>query len=314
MIPKPTAFPPAAQPTAASPPGPRAQPKRAVVVGVLLVSLAFASPLYRLAVFALSSDLYSYILLIPFLSGYLLAQSPRHTVSAFAPPARRTAVVLLFLGGGVLGAYFVARHMAVDLSVEDRLALTTSSFVLILVGVVTWFVPRPFLAARLFPFGLLIFLVPAPSAVATAVETLMQHGSAAVARTLFRIFGTPVFYQQLNFQLPGINLHVAPECSGLRSTIALLIVSLVTGHFFLRSPWRRAALVLAVLPLALLRNGFRISAIGELCVRYGPHMIDSALHRRGGPIFFGLSLVPFFLFALALQRHERRRIAPLRPL
>jgi hypothetical protein len=36
-------------------------------------------------------------------------------------------------------------------------------------------------------------------------------------------------------------------------------------------------------------------------------MIDSVIHRRGGPIFFVLSLVPMFLLLWALRRQEHRR-------
>jgi exosortase C (VPDSG-CTERM-specific) len=206
----------------------------------------------------------------------------------------------------VLGVYLIAGRAGMVLPVEDQLAATTASFLLIAVGTLTWFLGRSLVAALLFPLGMLAFLVPLPAATMAAIEALMQHGSAAVAKVLFGVFGTAVFYQDLIFQLPGINLHVAPECSGLRSTVALTIVSLVTGFLFLRSPVRRTILVVAILPLALLRNGFRIFTIGELCVHFGPEMIDSPLHRRGGPIFFALSLIPFFVLALLLLKNERR--------
>ena len=55
---------------------------------------------------------------------------------------------------------------------------------------------------------------------------------------------------------------------------------------FLRATWRRALLVAAVIPLGLLRNALRILVISLLCVHIGPHMINSVIHRRGGPFFF----------------------------
>ena len=60
-----------------------------------------------------------------------------------------------------------------------------------------------------------------------------------------------------------------------------------------------------VIPLGILRNGFRILVIGLLCVHVGPHMIDSPIHHRGGPIFFALSLVPLFLLVWWLRRQEQ---------
>jgi exosortase/archaeosortase family protein len=55
-----------------------------------------------------------------------------------------------------------------------------------------------------------------------------------------------------------------------------------------------------------LRNGFRVFVIGLLCVEIGPNMINSLIHRRGGPLFFTLSLVPLFVLLWWLRRTERR--------
>jgi exosortase/archaeosortase family protein len=60
-----------------------------------------------------------------------------------------------------------------------------------------------------------------------------------------------------------------------------------------------------VIPLAILRNGFRVFTIGELCIHVGPHMINSPIHRKGGPLFFALSLIPLFLLLVVLQKSER---------
>ena len=73
-------------------------------------------------------------------------------------------------------------------------------------------------------------------------------------------------------------------------------------QFILEDAWRRFALVAFVIPLAILRNGFRIFVIGLLCVNVGPQMIHSLIHRRGGPVFFMLSLIPFFLVLWWLRK------------
>jgi len=127
---------------------------------------------------------------------------------------------------------------------------------------------------------------------------------------MLSLSGMPVFRQGLDFQLPGMRMAVAPECSGIHSSLVLFITSLLAGQLLLRSPWKRAALTLAVIPLAILRNGFRIFTIGQLCVHVSPDMINSYIHRRGGPIFFVLSLVPFFLLLYFLRKAESRKLKP----
>ena len=64
------------------------------------------------------------------------------------------------------------------------------------------------------------------------------------------------------------------------------------------------ALIAVVIPLAILRNGFRIFVIGLLCVHLGPQMIHSLIHRRGGPLFFVLSLIPFLFLLWLLRRGD----------
>jgi exosortase/archaeosortase family protein len=108
----------------------------------------------------------------------------------------------------------------------------------------------------------------------------------------------------LVFQLPSITLNIASECSGIHSSVVLFITSLLAGYIFLQSPWKRIIFILVAVPLGILRNGFRIFTIGELCTHIGPQMIDSPIHHRGGPIFFALSLIPLFILLMILRKSE----------
>jgi exosortase C (VPDSG-CTERM-specific) len=191
---------------------------------------------------------------------------------------------------------------------EDTLALTTLSFLCCCAGACFLFLGRNIVCSLAFPLVFLLFLVPLPVALREAVETFLQHTSAVAAGFLFRVYRTPVLQDGLQFQLPNVTIEIAPECSGIHSSLVLFITSLLAAQLLLRSPWKRALLVLFVIPLAIIRNGFRVFVIGELCVHVGPEMIDSPIHRRGGPIFFLLSLIPFFLLLLFLMKLERKSV------
>ncbi|HZZ18195.1 MAG TPA: archaeosortase/exosortase family protein, partial [Opitutaceae bacterium] len=158
--------------------------------------------------------------------------------------------------------------------------------------------------------GMLILLVPLPVGVRAWMESSLQHWSAQTAVVMLDLAGTPVFNTGNSLQLSDISLQVAPECSGIHSSVALFITSLVAGQLFLRSNWKRTVLSAAVIPLGILRNGFRVFTIGELCVHIGPEMIDSKIHHQGGPLFFALSLVPFLLLLYFLIRSEKRARQP----
>jgi exosortase/archaeosortase family protein len=138
------------------------------------------------------------------------------------------------------------------------------------------------------------------------IEVGLQLASALVSGWFFSWTGASFLQQGLMFQLPNITLEVAPECSGIRSTLVLFITSLIAGYLFLKRPWQRTLFSALVIPLGVARNAFRIVTIGWLCIEYGPEMIHSAIHRRGGPVFFGLSLAPLFLLLFAFRWWNRR--------
>lgn len=282
---------------------PSAWGRKVMLASVALV-LCFILPLCHLVQFAAGSALYSHILLVPFISSYLIWLRRKH-LPPFCEPARQLAAFACITGFVVLVGYWLAVSSALTLTEEDSLALTTLAFLLFFYGICCLCLGADTLRVIAFPLGFLIFMVPFPTFVREGIELLSQHSSAATADVMFRLSGMPIFREGLGFQLPGIQLYVAQECSGIHSSLVLFLTSLVAGHLFLHTPWKRLLLALAVIPLGILRNGFRIFVIGQLCVHIGPQMLYSAIHRQGGPLFFALSLVPFFLLLIALRKSDR---------
>jgi exosortase C (VPDSG-CTERM-specific) len=287
-------------PETANPPAGR----RGFWVAAFVLLAAFSVVLRDLVRFALQSDLYSHVALVPFVSIYL-AWLKRDTLATRSPPDSLWAALLL--GSGLL---LLTGRLVLTLGTEDALAMAIYSLVLLFAGLCALLLGRHTFRALAFPLGFLLFMAPLPTAIMEWIEVALQHRSADAAHILFSIAGTPFFRAENFFQLPGMKIFVAPECSGIHSTLALFITSTLAGYFFLRSPRYRLLLTLAVIPLAIARNGLRIFVIAELCVHIGPEMIDSAIHRHGGPFFFALSMVPFVIGLWVLMRRERRRNAP----
>jgi exosortase C (VPDSG-CTERM-specific) len=273
---------------------------------LLLLALAFIHPLARLALYAAQSDLNSYILLVPFIAGYLL-----YTERVRIPEAYRSSIAGTVTAGGIGFAALVAGIVwRQRLSINDDLGLMALAFVSFAVAGGFLFLGARWMAARAFPVAFLIFLVPLPDAAVDWLENASMLASADATALFFNVAGTPMVRQGTVFVLPGIALQVARECSGIHSSWVLFIAGLLASNLFLRTAWRRIVLVAFVIPLGILRNGFRIFVIGLLCVHIGPYMINSRIHRQGGPLFFALSLVPLFLLLLWLRRRERRLNLP----
>jgi exosortase C (VPDSG-CTERM-specific) len=247
--------------------------------------------------------------LIPFVSAYLLYlrrdQLPKNCVVDLP-----LAIVSLAAGLGVLGFTYWLDFAGRAPANNDRLGLLTLSFLCCLAAGGFFFFGRGWMRAAAFPLAYLIFMVPMPDAMADALETASKSAAAEVANLFFHLSGTPFLRAGAIFQLPNITIEVAQECSGIRSSWVLLMTSILAANLFLKTRWRRFALVAFVIPLGILRNGFRILVIGLLCVNVGPQMIHSLIHRRGGPVFFMLSLIPFFLGLWWLRKGDVRTRQP----
>jgi exosortase C (VPDSG-CTERM-specific) len=272
----------------------------------ILLTAGFAKPLIGLAIHAARSDLHSYILLVPFISAYLIYIRRDQLPKRYNSSPGWAAIPLL----GGLGSLIAAWTQSGGLSRNDYLTLMALSFVCLLAAGGFLFLGKKWMAAAKFPFAFLIFMVPMPNAMADTLETGSKLASTEVANLLFNMTGTPVLREGTMFQLPNIAIQVGQECSGIRSSWVLFITSLVAANLFLKSSWRRALLVGFVIPLGIIRNGFRVFVIGMLCVQFGPQMIHSVIHRNGGPMFFALSLIPLFLLLWWLRRGEQRKQKP----
>ena len=63
-------------------------------------------------------------------------------------------------------------------------------------------------------------------------------------------------------------------------------------------------LSIAVVPIALFKNGLRIATLSALSVYVNPAFLYGNLHHRGGIVFFVLALIPMVLLLKLLQKNE----------
>ena len=280
--------------------------KRVIGYGVFLAVLliAFAGPLLTLMGLASKEDLHSHVLLIPFITGYLLyigrADLPAHHATSPGGTA-----ILTMLGVGLLSSGFGFWGGAEPAGPLTLLAAKILALVCFVNAGGFLFMGSAWMRAAAFPMAFLLFVTPLPEPAVHWLEHHLKVASAEAAALMFDATALPYLRNGMVFEIPGIVIEVADECSGIRSSYVLFITSILASYLFLRSPWRRGILAAAVIPLGIIRNGFRILVIAWMCVEISPEMIHSFVHRRGGPIFFALSLVPLLGLAWWLRRGER---------
>jgi exosortase C (VPDSG-CTERM-specific) len=269
-----------------------------------VLGVAFTMPLVDLVRLALRDDTHSHVLLIPFISVYLIWQHRASLPGAMRSCWRGAAITALL---SLLPLAVSLMGWVTPANADDRLSLVILAFAGLVFAAALACLGTAGVWQMLFPLLFLFFVVPLPSPVIVAIEKVLQHASAEAAHLFFWVSGETFLRSGLQFRLPGLTVEVAQECSGIRSTLVLVITGLLAAYLFLRTNSRRVALVLLVVPIAILRNGFRVFVISALTVHVNPEIINSPLHHSGGPIFFALSLIPLFLVLWLLKRTERHQ-------
>ena len=265
-------------------------------ITLVAVSLVFV-PLRDLMRSAPRSEYYSHIILIPLVTGYLVYTKRKEILGASSPSYALGGIVAA--GGALL--YLLGASQGGKLSQNDLAALWVFSAVLFWAGGFILLYGWEAFRRCPFPFLFLIFIIPIPGAILQEIIYSLQVGSAEVSNILFRLSGVPYTREGFVFHLPGISVEVAEVCSGIRSSLALFITSILAGHFFLDKFWKKLVLAVFVFPITVFKNGIRILTLSLLGSYVDPKFITgSFLHQSGGFIFFipALGLLGLTLYLL----------------
>ncbi len=251
-------------------------------------------------------DSFSQILVIPFVSLFFIYEGRKRVFSEISYAWILGAALIV---PGLLCLFATRVHHG-SLGPENQGALFVFSVLLVWLGAfISFFGTRAFQKAQ-FPILFMFFCVPIPEPILSYIIGFLQNQSANAAAWFFQLAGVPYLRQGLIFRLPGVAIRVAEECSGIRSSLALLITTVLASYLYLRTTWKRLLLCAVILPLAILKNGLRIATLSTLAVYVNPGFLYGNLHRRGGIVFFLIALVPMALLLIWLQRTELKRTIP----
>lgn len=269
---------------------------------VLVTVLVFLGPLTNLIRTSLLNGDSSYLIFIPLISAWVLFVDRG---KIFVDLSYNAAFGGAFLSGAVCAAFF-ASLAAKGPAFDPR----TSGYILALV--VLWtagfalFFGKAASRSATFPLLFLLLMVPLPQILLNRVVYLLQAGSAWIAGAFFDLVGVPALREGFVFHLPTVNIEVSQECSGIRSSMVLLILALVVAHFYLKAFWSKTLLVICGLFIMILKNGIRIATLTLLAIYVNPSFLDGRLHHQGGIVFFLVGLLLLLPVLWFLQRGESR--------
>jgi exosortase len=258
-------------------------------------------PLVATLSLALHDDQNTHILLIPPIAFALICSEWRSQKSNLKSGV--FAGVILF-SAGILLAVFTNWSPAVS---GSDLRLTAGMTALVILWIASFVLCFGTAAAQsqLFPLCFLLWMVPLPALALARIVHWLQEGSAVSASLLFTAVGVPVSRDGVQVTIPGLTVEVARECSSIRSSLMLLVTTMVLAHLLLKAPWRKLVTVLVAVPLSVAKNGLRIFTLAMLGTRVDRGFLTGRLHHEGGIVFFLIALAIIFALLCSLRKGEQ---------
>jgi len=234
---------------------------------------------------------YEHGFIVPFIFLFLVA---RRLPQLLAEPARPSVWGLVAV---VLGALF---FVAAVRTFQPRVAL--AGLPLVILGSVAWW--RGWRTARLiaFPVLLLYFVIPVPGMIqATNGLQLLATKSAYYLSKLFGIQASLSGNDIFSIPMDKWKFNIAEGCSGVRSLMALMLVSAVYAHLTQKTLWKKVVLCACSVPLAILSNCLRVASILVVAEYFSADFAAKTYHEGSGFLFFlavglaGLAAVDWLL-------------------
>jgi exosortase len=278
---------------------PRTISTRLLLYGLWVAAslIVYLRPLGAVIHFAAHNGNASHIFLIPFISSGVICLERRVIFrrSSYDLPG----AAFLTLAAAAISAATLLLHRSWSPS-QSLSACMLSLILFWITGFLLFFGKDATRAAR-FSLLLLLLAVPLPDFLLHPAVYFLQRGSAEIVASLFDLTGVSYLREGFVFQLGRFSIEIAEECSGIRSSMAVLILALLAAHFYLRSFWGQVLFLVSSLLIMILKNAVRIASLTILALYVNPSFLFGRLHHSGGIVFLllGLLLLAPVLWILA---------------
>ncbi|QGZ41782.1 exosortase B [Pseudoduganella flava] len=166
----------------------------------------------------------------------------------------------------------------------------------------------PALRVQWFPFFFMLFLVPLPGTVVSALTMPMKMAVSYVTEHLLYAAGYPIARSGVILQIGQYQLLVADACAGLQTLLTLEAL----GLFYLNvvrhtSAFRNLALALLIIPISFTANVIRVITLTLVTFYLGDAAGQGFLHGFAGMVLFVSALILILSIDSLLQWVVRRR-------
>jgi exosortase D (VPLPA-CTERM-specific) len=236
-------------------------------------------------------DEYNYCYLIPFVVLYLIWEKRTEFASIPSTPSWNGMVPLVF---GIL-LYWVG-----TVGAENSTLLF--SFWFVIVGF-CW-IQFGWQKLKTIGFALIFLLTifPLPDYVQNKLMLQLQLISSKLGVLMIQFFRIPVTREGNIIDLGFTQLQVVEACSGLNSLISVSVLALLLAYFFKVHIWKRCALLLSAVPLAIFTNSLRIAVTAILYKHMGADAAQGFFHGFSGLVIFLICITLMLIWMKILEK------------
>ena len=160
-----------------------------------------------------------------------------------------------------------------------------------LVGSVLYLFGKDVFRVIAFPLIFLLFMVPVPDSIIGMVSLPLQTFATKISAGIIQTCSIPVLREGNMLYFVQTQLEVAEACSGIRSIVAITMLSTIFVYISKGSLAQKAIILCSAVPVALLANIMRVSGTGILAHFYGDQVARGFLHDFSGLVVFLFGLI-----------------------
>jgi exosortase len=233
--------------------------------------------------------------LIPLITAYLIWYKRDKLRAA---PVGSSKWGWLFIGAGIFMFFVGARTL------QGRIALTAFPFILF--GIVLYAWGKAVARILLFPIAFLLFMVPLNFL--TQATMKLQFIETGAASAICNLLGLGVYSigTTINATNNAFHFSIDEGCSGIRSLMAIAMLSALYAHFTQDRLWKKLAVFAAAIVFALIGNTGRLVSIMVMARLFGQDLAGGPYHWISGYLSFPFALAAMYLFGKLLNVRSKK--------
>ncbi len=240
---------------------------------------------------------YGHGFLVPLFSGYVVWRQREQWLKTESKPANfgllvMVGAILLLLVGSLGAELFTSRV----------------SLLALLAGMILFLAGWKVLRAVSFPLAFLLLMIPIPVIIYNQITFPLQLLASRFATFWLEVAQVPVLREGNVLILPNYSLEVVEACSGIRSLMTLITLAVAYGYLVEPRRSVRYALVILMIPIAIVSNAIRIMGTGVLTYYFGPKAAEGFFHEFSGWVIFLAALILMFASHSILKRFGNRQV------